>query len=198
MAFRQADKYLMAQTLNLARIRALQTDALENIESYMDPDTPKALENFTSKIKTILLADPEMLESLPEYLPIALYGRVKFPAAAKKHWQQWLAQGKAPSWDEFKTSVAFANADLELVKAVRAHSEMQLIEACAVLYTLELGGKISAVSRNANHSDDDYEGHDDTESRYDYDSDDYGRDDDTDSDEDGYDDQYDNIRFKGE
>ena len=186
----------MAKTLNLARIRALQTDALENIESYMDPDTPKALEQFTSKIKTILLGDPEMLESLPEYLPIALYGRVKFPAAAKKHWQQWLEQGKAPSWDEFKTSIAFANADLELVKAVRAHSEMQLIEACAVLYMLELGGKISAVSRNSQQTDDDYANSDDAEVNYDYDSDDYGSDDD--SDEDGYDDQYDNIRFKGE
>lgn len=195
----------MAKTLNLARIRALQTDALENIESYMDPDTPKALEQFTSKIKTILLADPQMLESLPEYLPIALYGRVKFPAAAKKHWQQWLAQGKAPSWDEFKTSIAFANADLELVKAVRAQSEMQLIEACAVLYMLEIGGKISAVSRSSQQTDDDYDSSDDTDANYDYDSDDYGNDDygsdgygDDDNDEDGYDDQYDNIRFKGE
>ena len=186
----------MPQKLDMARIRALQTDALENIESYMDPDTPKALEQFTAKMKAILLADPEMLESLPEYLPVALYGRVKFPPQAKKAWTQWLEKGVAPDWDAFKTSVAFANADLDLVKAVRAYSEITLIEACAVLFMLENAGKIQAVSR-ANATDTDNDGVDDEpHANYDYDTDDYGADDD--SDEDGYDDQYDNIRFKGE
>ena len=187
----------MATKLNTARLRALQSDALENIESYMDPDTPKALEQFTAKIKAILLADPQMLESLPEYLPVALYGRVKFPPAAKSKWQQWLNNAKAPSWDEFKTSIAFNNADLELVKAVRGYSEHALIEACAVLFMLDSGGKIQAVSRSAaNNSADDSDNDDSYNDSYDYDSDDYGADDD--SDEDCYDDQYDNIRFKGE
>ena len=191
----------MANKLNMARIRALQTDALENIESYMDPDTPKALEQFTAKMKAILLADPQMLESVPEYLPMALYGRVKFPPAAKIKWQQWLTSSTAPVWDEFKTSVAFNNADVELVKAIRAYSEAQLIEACAVLFLLEGSGKISAKRRNGSESyneDGDTE-HDDTEDSYHSDddaNDGYGADDD--SDEEGYDDQYDDIRFNGE
>ena len=183
----------MAHKFNLARLRALQTDALENIATYMDPDTPKALEHFTAKIKAILLSDPEMLASLPEYLPMALYGRVKFPPKAKQAWAQWLEKGTAPSWDQFKTSIAFANADLDLVKAVRAYSESTLIEACAVLYLLDSAGKIQTVSRSETASDDESDEH---SPRYDYDEDDYGADDD--SDEEGYDDQYDNIRFKGE
>lgn len=190
----------MAQELNLARIRALQTDALENIESYMDPDTPKALEQFTAKMKAILLADPQMLDSVPEYLPMALYGRVKFVPAAKLKWQQWLDKATAPSWDEFKTSVAFNNADLELVKAIRSHSEDQLIEACAVLFLLDGSGKISAKRRNGSESynEDGDTAPDDAEDSYhsDDDNDGYGADDD--SDEEGYDDQYDDIRFNGE
>lgn len=191
----------MAQKLNLARIRALQTDAMENIESYMDPDTPKALEQFTAKMKAILLADPEILDSVPEYLPMALYGRVKFVPAAKLKWQQWLDKATAPSWDEFKTSVAFNNADLELVKAIRSHSEDQLIEACAVLFLLDGSGKISAKRRNGSESynEDGDTAPDDTEDSYHSDddaNDGYGADDD--SDEEGYDDQYDDIRFNGE
>lgn len=64
----------MAKKLNLSHIRQLQTDAKENIESYSDPENPKALEQFTSKMKAVLLADPVMLESVPEYLPLALAG----------------------------------------------------------------------------------------------------------------------------
>lgn len=191
----------MTNKLNMARIRALQTDALENIESYMDPDTPKALEQFTAKMKAILLASPDMLDSVPEYLPMALYGRVKFTPAAKLQWQQWLSSATAPTWDQFKTSVAFNNADVELVKAIRAHNEAQLIEACAVLFLLE-GGKIVAKRRNGSetYNEDpayDEEEHDDADSdSHHYDSDDYDNDDD--SDEEGYDDQYDDIRFNGE
>ena len=188
----------MAQTLNLARIRALKTDALENIESYMDPDTPKALEQFTAKMKAILLADPEMLDSVPEYLPMALYGRVKFVPSAKLKWQQWLDKATAPSWDEFKTSVAFNNADMELVKAIRAHSEDLLIEACAVLFLLDGSGKISAKRRNGSESYNEHGDADNETEEHDhhYDSDDYDADDD--SEEEGYDDQYDDIRFNGE
>ncbi|MEH8018231.1 hypothetical protein MN202_13400 [Rheinheimera muenzenbergensis] len=192
----------MAQKLNLARIRALQTDALENIESYMDPDTPKALEQFTAKMKAILLASPDMLDSVPEYLPMALYGRVKFPPAAKAQWQQWLDKATAPSWDQFKTSVAFNNADLELVKAIRAYSESQLIEACAVLFLLDGSGNISAKRRNGSET---YQEEGDIAAEHDDDSDSYHSDydsdyadSDDDSDEEGYDDQYDEIRFKGE
>lgn len=88
-------------------------------------------------MKALLLADISMLEFMPEYLPLALYGRVQFPPKAKPQWARWLADGVQPSWDEFKVSVAFNNADLPLVKAVRAQSEDQLIEACAVLYLLD-------------------------------------------------------------
>lgn len=192
----------MTTKLNITRIRALQTDALENIESYMDPDTPKALEQFTGKIKSILLAAPDMLDSVPEYLPVALYGRVKFPPQAKVKWQQWLDKGVAPGWDEFKSSVAFNNADLALVKAIRTYSEAQLIEACAVLFLLDGNGKITAKRRNGSESvsddsDNDTESSDDNEHyQSDYDSDNY--DDDGDSDEEGYEDQYDDIRFSGE
>jgi len=190
----------MTNKLNMSRIRALQTDALENIESYMDPDTPKALEQFTSKMKAILLADPQILDSVPEYLPMALYGRVKFPPAAKIKWQQWLNSSTAPDWNEFKTSVAFNNADVELVKAIRGYSEAQLIEACAVLFLLDGSGKIIAKRRNGSESyneaaSSDAEQEDDTDHDTDYSSDD---DTDEDSDEEGYEDQYDDIRFNGE
>ena len=188
----------MTQKFNLTRIRALHRDALENIESYLDPDTPKALEQFTAKMKAILLADPQMLDSVPEYLPMALYGRVKFVPAAKLKWQQWLDKASAPDWDQFKTSVAFNNADLELVKAIRAYSESQLIEACAVLFLFEGSGNLTAKRRNGSESyNDDTDAAADTDDdTHHYDSDDYDAEDD--SDEEGYDDQYDNIRFKGE
>ncbi len=69
----------MATSLNLSRIDELKENAYSNIESYNDPDTPNALAQFTSQIKAVLLADPALLNSVPEYLPIALYDRVKFP-----------------------------------------------------------------------------------------------------------------------
>ena len=185
----------MTTKLNMTRVHALQTDALENIHSYMDPETPNALEQFTAKIKTILLAEPKLLESLPEYLPIALYGRVKFSAANTTQWQQWISKASVPSWDEFKTSVAFSNSDLELVKAVRSYSEAALIEACAVLFLLE-NDNVKPTSRSSaaepEHDDDD-----DADAEHNYDNDDYTNDDDEDE-EDGYNDQYDDIRFKGE
>jgi hypothetical protein len=88
-------------------------------------------------MKALLLADMSMLEFMPEYLPLALYGRVQFPPKAKAQWNKWLASGEQPSWDEFKVSVGFNNAVLPLVKAVRAQSEDQLMEACAVLFLLD-------------------------------------------------------------
>lgn len=191
----------MAAKLNLKRIRALQTDARENIESYLDPETPKALEHYTAKMKTVLLRDPKLLESLPEYLPVALYGRVKFVPAAKVKWQQWLSTGTAPSWDEFKTSAAFNNADLELVKAIRAYSEPLLIESCAVLFLMEHGETSSKAGKDYSASADDVgEQRDDDEfgsGSDDYNSDNYSNDDD-DPDEPGYDNQYDDIRFNRE
>lgn len=192
----------MAKKLNLSHIRQLQTDARENIDSYSDPENPKALEQFTSKMKAVLLADPEMLESVPEYLPLALAGRVQFPAAAKVQWRQWLASSKMPTWDEFKVSVAFNNADLPLVKAVRAYSETVLIEACAALFLLAEDKPLPAAKRQAKsdtHDDADV-ADDDAADEEDYAADDYDgyATEDDDSDEEGYDDQYDEIRFKHE
>lgn len=196
----------MAAKLNLNRIRALQTDARENIESYLDPETPKALEQYTAKMKAVLLLDPQLLESLPEYLPVALYGRVKFVPAAKAKWQQWLSTGMAPDWDEFKTSAAFNNADIELVKAIRAFSEPLLIESCAVLFLMEHGDSISnskpdqgtatdGGDADQQPDDDDFNAGNDS-----YGSDDYDGDNDhnDESDEPGYDNQYDDIRFNRE
>ncbi len=189
----------MAAKLNLKRIRALQTDARENVESYSDPETPKALEQYTAKMKAVLLRDPKLLESLPEYLPVALFGRVKFPPAAQRNWQQWLSSGTAPGWDEFKTSAAFNNADLELVKAVRAYSEPLLIEACAVLFLMAHGdapgdkaSQYQSTEPSDEQADDDY-----ADDNYQRDSDDYD-DDNSDDDEPGYDNQYDDIRFNRE
>ena len=140
----------MQKKWDQARIKALMSDAGENIESYRDQDQPKALEQFTGKMKALLLADISMLEFMPEYLPLALYGRVQFPPKAKPEWARWLADGVQPSWDAFKVSVAFNNADLPLVKAVRAQSEDQLIEACAVLYLLD-----NPLPRGGRRADDD-------------------------------------------
>ena len=185
----------MPQKLDMARIRALQTDALENIESYMDPDTPKALEQFTAKMSAILLAAPDMLDSVPEYLPMALYGRVKFMPAAKLKWQQWLSSATAPSWDEFKTSVAFNNADLPLVKTIRAYNESLLIEACAVLFMLSNESSAPAKRSKDEGDEDGYEEDYDDDERNEAQDDYEGRDD---EDEDGYDDQYDEITFNRE
>lgn len=186
----------MAKKLNLARIRALHTDARDNIDSYSDPENPKALEQFTSKMKAVLLSDPEMLESVPEYLPMALFGRVKFPPGTAAKWNQWLSNGQQPSWDEFKVAVAFNTADLPLVKAVRDYSENTLIEACAALYLLTQDKALPAKKASSDSSDD----VDDENDVADYDDDAYRDEDDDEQDEDeeGYDDQYDEIRFNRE
>ena len=180
----------MQKKWDQARIKALMSDAGENIESYRDQDQPKALEQFTGKMKALLLADISMLEFMPEYLPLALYGRVQFPPKAKPEWARWLADGVQPSWDAFKVSVAFNNADLPLVKAVRAQSEDQLIEACAVLYLLD-----NPLPRGGRRVDDDYELRDeeeedgeDADADYHGGSDRYG-------DDDGDQDMYDEVRF---
>ncbi len=192
----------MTNKLNIQKINQLKTDAYENIDSYNDPDTPKALEQFSAKIKAILQADPEMLESVPEYLPVALYGRVKFSKEAKLKWAKWVQTATLPAWDEFKVTVAFNNADLPLVKTVRDYSETLLIESCAVLYLLEQQGKAPARSRNSSSEDQDdepgYEEDYDSDDRDEADDDYNGNGRDDDEDEEGYDDAYDDIRFKGE
>ena len=181
----------MQKKWDQARLKALQSDASENIESYRDQDDPKGLEQFTDQMKALLLADMSMLEFMPEYLPLALYGRVQFPPKAKSQWNKWLASGEQPSWDEFKVSVGFNNAALPLVKAVRAQSEDQLMEACAVLFLLD-----NPLPRGSHRADDDYElrdeeeddGEDDADADYHGGSDRYG-------DDDGDQDMYDEVRF---
>ena len=170
----------MQKKWDQARIKALISDASENIESYRDQDDPKALEQFTGQMKTLLLADMSMLEFMPEYLPLALYGRVQFPAKAKSQWNKWLASGEQPSWDEFKVSVGFNNAALPLVKAVRAQSE-------------DLPD--TPLPRGSHRGDDDYELRDeededgeDADADYHGGSDRYG-------DDDGDQDMYDEVRF---
>ena len=83
-------------------------------------------------------------------------------------------------------SVAFNNADLPLVKAVRAQSEDQLIEACAVLFQLD-----NPLPRGGRRADDDYELRDDE----DEDGEDADADYNGDGDDDGDQDMYDEVRF---
>ncbi len=171
------------------RLQQLKSDAFENIESYSDPKQPKALSNYTAQMKTILQADPSMLKSLPEYLPVALFGRVKFSDAAKKQWALWLKTNVMPSWDEFKVSVAFNNDDLNLVKAVRAYNQELLIEACAVLFLLMYD---TTKPSKAKETDDQYNEEDDDSDRN-YAHDDYEGNDDSDGH--AHDDEYDEISF---
>ncbi|GIU05816.1 cold adaptation protein AtcA [Shewanella morhuae] len=172
----------MVKKLNISRINELKNNAYDNIESYDDPDTPKALEQFTSQIKKVLEADPKILDTVPEYLPVALYGRIKFPAEAKLKWAQWINTATQPEWDEFKVTIGFNNADLPLVLAVRGYSETLLIESCAVLYLLETQGKATPAAKHHDDEDDDndYVGTSDNDD-----------DDDEGEEEDGYYDHYD-------
>ena len=160
----------MSTTINFDRIEQLKEDAYSNIESYNDPDTPNALEQFTGQMKAILLADPKLLDSVPEYLPIALYEQVKFPAEAKIKWAHWIKEGILPEWDEFKTTVAFNNADIPLVLAARGYSETLLIESCIVLFLLANDNQAPAASedkdRDSERYDDDYSDNDDEEEGY--------------------------------
>jgi hypothetical protein len=172
-----------------ARLQQLKSDAHENIESYSDPKQPKALSNYTAQMKTILQADPSMLQSLPEYLPVALFGRIKFSDAAKQQWALWLKTNIMPSWDEFKVSVAFNNDDLNLVKAVRAYNQDLLIEACAVLYLLMHD---NTKPSKAKDTDDQYN-EDDDDSGRNYAHDDYEGNDNLDGH--AHDDEYDEISF---
>ncbi|WP_337841952.1 hypothetical protein [Rheinheimera sp.] len=178
---------------NSERLAQLKADAFENIESYSDPETPKALEQFTAQMKKVLLADPEMLHSVPEYLPVALYGKVKFSPQAKLQWAAWLKAGTVPDWEQFKTTVAFGNADLPLVKAVRALNEQLLIEAVAVLYMLTFQAKVGSGYEAARDMADEEHGDELDDRGYGPDADD-----DEDADEPGYDDAYDEIRFDRE
>jgi len=155
----------MATAIDFDRIEQLKEDAYSNIESYNDPDTPNALEQFTSQMKTILLADPKLLASVPEYLPIALYDKVKFPPEAKIKWAQWIKAGILPEWNEFKTTVAFNNADIPLVLAARGHSETLLIESCVVLFLLANDSQTPGAS--VNQDDDDFYNENDEEDYYD-------------------------------
>ena len=182
----------MSKKFDQARLQQLKSDAFENIESYNDPDTPKALGNFTSQIKKVLEADPEMLQSVPEYLPVALYGRVKFTGEAKLKWSQWLKTNTFPLWDDFKTSVAFNNDDLPLVKTIREFNEDLLIESCAVLFMLN--NHIAAAPGPRNTDDDEDEDSDESSFRNDADDDYEGNEDE----EEGYDNQYDEITFNRE
>ena len=84
------------------RLRTLLSDATENIDSYRDLDQPQALTQFTDNMKNTLLADITLLTFMPEYLPLALYGRVQFPAKSKSIWSKWLSNNSVPLWDEFK------------------------------------------------------------------------------------------------
>ncbi|ARD23494.1 cold adaptation protein AtcA [Shewanella japonica] len=174
----------MSKPLNISRINELKNNAFDNIESYNDPDSPEALAKFTDSMKEILLADPSMLAAVPEYLPVALFNRVRFSDEAKTKWASWIDNAELPSWDEFKVTIQFNNADVPLVLAVRKYSEELLIESCAVVYLLNTQDNVVAPSKSfsANEaSDTNDDGHDPYNDDGDYD----------DSDEEGYYDQYD-------
>ncbi|QDE30265.1 cold adaptation protein AtcA [Shewanella polaris] len=171
----------MPKSLNLIRIQELKSNAYDTIESYNDSDSPNALDNFTRQIKQVLLADISILSSVPEYLPIALFGHVKFSPESMIKWSYWIDNAIQPEWDDFKVSIAFNNDDIPLVQAIRGKSESLLIESCAVLYLLNQDINGSGKKAKPPHSEDDEYG----QSNDDYDQDD------EDSEEEGYYDQYD-------
>ena len=173
----------MSQSLNISRINELKNNAFDNIESYNDPDTPDALAKFTDSMKEILLVDPSMLAAVPEYLPVALFNRIRFSNEAKLKWATWIDTAILPTWDEFKVTVQFNNADVPLVLAVRKYSEELLIESCAVVYLLNTQDSVVAptksfASSEGGDSDDGYD-------PYNNDDEQQGED------EEGYYDQYD-------
>src|SRR5690606_23520972 len=127
-----------------------------------------------------------------EYLPVALYGRVKFTPEANLKWSAWLAKNIMPVWDEFKTSVAFNNADLPLVKTIREFNEDLLIESCAVLFMLNK--HVAAAPGPRNTDDDGDDDSDESSFRNDADADHEG----TEDEEEGYDNQYHEITFNRE
>ncbi|RYV01741.1 hypothetical protein SOPP22_15385 [Shewanella sp. OPT22] len=149
----------MSNKLDLAYVEQLKQDAWENIESYQDPETPDALSSYTNQMKKALLADPSMLASLPEYLPVALFGNVRFPEQVHQKWKSWLADNTLPTWDEFKVSIAFNNEDIPLVKAAKEQSLTLLIQSCAVLFMLMIDDTVSQTDESdfdeyENESDD--------------------------------------------
>ena len=155
----------MNKMFNPTRLQQLKNDAHENIESYVDPQKPKALAIFTQQIKTILQANPSMLQSVPEYLPVALFGRVKFSENGKLQWTQWLKSNVMPAWDDFKVSIAFNNEDLALVKTIREYNQDILIEAGAVLFLLthEVIKPEARKTSEPSEDEDDERDHDDYE-----------------------------------
>ena len=150
----------MNNQLDLAYVKQLKQDAWENIESYQDPDTPDALSAYTTQMKKALLADPSMLSSLPEYLPVALFGNVRFPDQVHQKWKAWTQNNELPSWDEFKVSIAFNNEDIPLVKAVKDHSEKLLIQSCAVLFMLMIDDTTAQTEDVSSSEDNDFDDYD--------------------------------------
>ncbi len=153
----------MSNRLDLAYVKQLKQDAWENIESYQDPDTPDALSAYTTQMKKALLADPGMLSSLPEYLPVALFGNVRFPDQVHQKWKTWIRNNELPRWDEFKVSIAFNNEDIPLVKAVKDQSETLLIQSCAALFMLMIDdatARTEEVSSSDGIESDDYDSED--------------------------------------
>ncbi|WP_133407006.1 cold adaptation protein AtcA [Parashewanella tropica] len=161
----------MTDQLDLNYVNQLKLDALENIESYQDPDTPEALAQYTNQMKKALLADASMLSSLPEYLTVALYGNVRFPEQVHLKWQNWIDNNTMPSWDEFKVSVAFNNEDIPLVKAVKDESEALLKQSCAALFQMMIIDTKPVAKKEGledlNEHNDDYS--DEYQDQYDYD-----------------------------
>ncbi|RLV61180.1 hypothetical protein D5018_02680 [Parashewanella curva] len=161
----------MTDQLDLNYVNQLKLDALENIESYQDPDTPDALAQYTNQMKKALLADAQMLNSLPEYLTVALYGNVRFPEQVQLKWQDWIDNNTMPTWDEFKVSVAFNNEDIALVKAVKEVSESLLKQSCAALFLLMIANSKPTAKKEGledlNEDSNDYR--DEYQDQYDYD-----------------------------
>lgn len=68
----------------------------------------------------------------------------------------WLDRARdLTPWNDFKTTVAFNNADLPLVLAVREYCETLLIESCAVLYLLENENKVPSGNKEKDQDDND-------------------------------------------
>ncbi|MGB0894081.1 MAG: hypothetical protein ACPGUD_06705 [Parashewanella sp.] len=156
----------MTINLKLDYVRQLKADALDNIESYQDPDMPDALSVYTNSMKKALLADPAMVNTLPEYLIVALYGNVRFPQQVHTQWQQWLADDIQPNWDQFKVSIAFNNEDISLIKAIKEQSESLLIQSCAALFEMMILDPQQADPKTSDDTDNEQDDYDDMDSEY--------------------------------
>ena len=101
-------------------------------------------------MKALLLADMSMLEFMPEYLPLALYGRVQFPPRPRAV-EQVARQRRAALLGRVQGERRLQQRHPAAGQGGAAQSEDQLMEACAVLFLLD-----NPLPRGSHSADDDW------------------------------------------